>query len=148
MKPLFLILGIFITNSVLSQRIISYKYDKEHEGTDMFGGRIVASAITDYTKSVPTIFIFDLNKKIVRINNKIFGIEKRDDGNYEHDRIVNGVTFLYDKTNFILTMVPKYEGDVQDPQILIEYENGFAYRYYVKPSRWKMLIEPNSQPKN
>lgn len=147
MRNMLLILFIFISNSLLSQKIISYKYDKEHEGTGMFGGRMVGSVITDYTKSVPTIFIFNLSKKTIKINNKIWGIDKRDEYHYEHDKIVNGVLYMDDKTHFMITIMPKFEGDVQNPQILIKYQNGSIYRYYVKSSQWKIPIDTNSQIK-
>jgi hypothetical protein len=52
-----------------------------------------------------------------------------------------------DKTHFIITIMPKFEGDVQDPQILIKYQNGAIYRYYVKSSQLKIPIDINSQIK-
>ncbi len=134
-------LFVFLSVSLFGQKIISYKYVKEHEGKDLFGGRVVLSSTTDYKKAVSTTFIFDLEKKIIKINNKIYEIEKRDDYHYEHDKIVNGVLYMNDKTSFVLTLLPKFEGDDQDAQILIKYQTGVEYRYYVNPSQWKMPTE-------
>lgn len=129
MKIILLILVLAFTKYSISQKIVSYKFEKEKSGKSLFGGRMVASVSTEYKKIVPTTFIFDLTKKTIRIGNKVWEITVHESYKY--------IGYNKGKTCEV-HLLPLFKGDAGENQILIEYDNGERFRYYFKSAQWKM----------
>ncbi|MGN6542520.1 MAG: hypothetical protein ACTHKY_17065 [Ginsengibacter sp.] len=109
--------------SFFKQKRISYKFEKEHQGETLFDGRIVQSAVVDYSRKVNTIFVFITGKNGVtdklRIGDKLFKISSIDTYRFNAED---------DKGRFCTI---NFFADKGESQILIEYGNN-NIRYYFK----------------
>ncbi len=117
------------TNSQ-SQKVVSYKFEKEISGQSVVGGRVVGSVSTDYIKTVKTIFEFDSTKRIIKINQTVWEITSFNSNKleiYKNSKIWGTLYFL-----------PSWDEEKKNAnQIRIEYNDGTRFRYYFKDADWK-----------
>lgn len=124
LKVTFTFFSFFITTTLLAQKNVSYKHEKEVRGKTIFGRRVVNARAAVDKKAISTIFIFDSTKNTLKIGETTYKITSTTNcdyfltGNWTRISIVN----LYDKEN-----------DVE----LIFQDDLTYYRYYFKRSSWK-----------
>ena len=118
--------------SFFKQKRISYKYEKEHQGKTLFGGRIVASRILEYAKKVNTLFVFTPSKNSIsdklKIGNYVFEISSIDTYSFEAtDNKGNSCTIYFASGD------PRaISSEDRQNQILIDYGENKRFRYYFR----------------
>lgn len=125
MKLIFVLISLFLNNAIFGQKLISYKYEKEKQGKSLWGGKIVGSESTESRRTLSTVFIFDFKKNILKIGNKLLEIFKLD-------------AFNFSSTTCDINILGTGIDGKDNGQILIKYNNGNIFRYYLKQSQWKL----------
>lgn len=141
MKVILLGFFIILYNSLLGQKIISYKFRKEHDGDKiLFFGTMQPTTVTDYIKNVPTTFIFDSLKSTVKIDSKIWRISDHFNNCYRLTLYKNIMMGSFDKDSKLCEMCfLTKEGPFED-MIIINYSYG-KFRYNFKSTKWNLPFD-------